>query len=128
MVDRRQEARERTYYRLDVLGKGGHLVGCMVDLSQGGMRVRRIAEEDFAQLENLTIELPRWLDLGRELQVKGRFVWYRETPDGMEGGFAFDGLSRKTESRLTQLIERIDQAAREDGLVQRDRVGLVSQP
>ncbi|MEM7310746.1 MAG: PilZ domain-containing protein [Planctomycetota bacterium] len=121
MSERRRTARDRAFYRLDVLNKRGKLVGCMADISPGGMRVRHIADDDLLAVERLTIELPRWMGLGRELPVAGRFVWYRESGGGSEGGFAFNGLSRKSNELVARLIEQISLAAREDGIVTWDQ-------
>ena len=119
--DRRKTARGRAFYRLDVLDKRGEPFGCMTDISAGGMRVTHITAEDLVSVARLHLELPRWMGLGRELVLKGRFVWYRETERGTEGGFAFHGPSRSAEATIERLIKVIAQAARALGM---DRTAL----
>lgn len=112
--DRRFAPRHEVAYRLDVVAPDGRH-GCLLDLSGGGMRVRFGAEQDLSASEKLTIELPRWLELERELKVRGRFVWIRHTDSGAtEAGFAFAGLSRKDQALLGELLVRLARAVAED--------------
>jgi hypothetical protein len=91
------------------------MVGCLLDLSAGGMRVLCGPGLDIINSENLRIEFPRWLDLGDGLAVRGRFVWCKACSDGTgtEAGFAFDALSKKDTAFLEMLIEKIADATQE---------------
>ena len=113
-ADRRLTARQLVTYRLDVVSPDGG-AGCLLDVSGSGMRVRFKAGLDVGSIQRLRIELPRWLELGTGLDLVGRFVWMRATPGGAtEAGFAFDGLSRKSESVLEVLVQRLCEARLED--------------
>ena len=113
-TERRSSVRQPVAYRLDVVVPGGN-AGCLLDVSASGMRVRFKLEVDLGTTEALRIELPQWLELGRSLDVRGRFVWVRRTESGVtEAGFAFDGHSRKESSALEALVERLSQALDED--------------
>jgi len=93
----------------------GGPTGCLLDVSRSGMRVRFKQELDVAAIEALRIDLPQWLELGRSLEVCGRFVWVRRTDSGAtEAGFAFDRLPRKEASVLQVLIQRLSDALAED--------------
>jgi c-di-GMP-binding flagellar brake protein YcgR len=112
--ERRTAARQAVTYRLDVIVPDGSS-GCLLDLSLTGMRIRFRSEVDLAAIQRLELEFPRWLELGRTLQVSGRFVWVRAADNGAtEAGFAFDGLSRKEESVIQVLIQRLAEALAED--------------
>jgi hypothetical protein len=112
--DRRAAERQVVAYRLDVSAPGG-ATGCLLDLSMGGMRVRFRCELDVAGTKRLTLTLPRWLELGTQLEVDGRFVWTREAKSGfLEVGFAFEELSRKQEGLVRLLIQRLSDALAED--------------
>lgn len=112
--DRRVAPRQVVAYRLDVVAEEGS-AGCLLDLSVTGMRVRFKPGLDLGSTQCLRIDFPRWLELGAGVDLGGRFVWMRARPDGgTEAGFAFDGLSRKAESLLTVLIQRLAEALAED--------------
>lgn len=114
--ERRALPRQEVSYRLDVIAPGGN-AGCLLDLSVSGMRVRFRSEIDVAGTQRLNVAFPRWLELGAGVQVGGRFVWMRTTKDGsIEGGFAFDGLSRKDAGLIQILIQRLAEALAEDRL------------
>jgi hypothetical protein len=113
-TERRSAIRHSVVYRLDVLAPGG-CAGCLLDLSITGMRVRFRDPLDLAAVQKLTVEFPRWLELGAGLELSGRFVWVRSTSEHVtEAGFAFDGLSRKEENVLRLLIQRLTEALSED--------------
>jgi hypothetical protein len=113
-TERRAAPRQAVVYRLDVVAPGGS-AGCLLDVSATGMRVRFKSELDLGATQRLRLEFPRWLELGSGLDVAGRFVWVRSTSRGAtEAGFAFDGLSRKDESVLLVLIQRLSEALLED--------------
>jgi hypothetical protein len=113
-VERRFAPRRQVVYRLDVVAPDGRH-GCLLDLSDGGMRVRFAAGQDLSDCEKLTIELPRWLGLGRELRVRGRFAWIRTSGAGAtESGFAFGSLARRDERLLGEVLEALARAVAED--------------
>jgi hypothetical protein len=101
-------------YRLDILTNEGE-VGCLLDLSLTGMRLRFKGEPDLAGVSALTIEFPRWLELGEGVTLGGRFAWMSKRDKGaVEYGFAFDGLGRKEQDVLAVLIQRLAEAQVED--------------
>jgi hypothetical protein len=112
--ERRAAPRQVVAYRLDVVEPGG-LHGCLLDVSLTGMRVRFRRAVDVSRIHALSIEFPRWLELGTGIELQGRFVWMRSTAAAdTEAGFAFDGLSRKAESLLRVLVQRLADALAED--------------
>lgn len=112
--ERRTAPRQTVTYRLDVIAEDGRN-GCLLDLSQAGMRVRFAQGFDVSGEQTLRIEFPRWLELGRGLDVRGRFAWIRTAERGAtEGGFAFTELSRKDQNLLAQLLEQLVEAMTED--------------
>ncbi|HEX6884891.1 MAG TPA: PilZ domain-containing protein [Planctomycetota bacterium] len=112
--DRRGAARQTVTYRLDVLAPSGS-AGCVIDVSQTGLRVRFREELDLAGTQRLKIVFPRWLELGPGLDLPGRFVWMRASPVGTtEAGFAFDALPRKERGLIQVLIQRLAEALAED--------------
>jgi len=112
--ERRAVPRQRVTYRLDVTTAQGDN-GCLLDLSTTGLRVRFKKELDVAAIHAIRIDFPRWLELGAGLDVSGRFVWVRAGSAGaVEAGFAFDELSRKVESVLEVLVQRLSDALVED--------------
>lgn len=113
-ADRRGSPRQAVIYRLDVLTPEG-VAGCVLDLSQSGMRVRFRGDLDLAATQRLEVLFPRWLELGRGVELRGRFVWMRASHGGaLEAGFAFDELSRKEEGLIQVLIQRLTDALAED--------------
>jgi len=113
-VERRSAPRQAVTYRLDVTATDG-CAGFLLDVSATGLRARFKQGLDVGATLALHIEFPRWLELGKGLDVSGRFVWVRAGENGAtEAGFAFDGLSRKSESILEVLIQRLCEARRED--------------
>ena len=114
IAERRSARRQQVAYRLDVITREG-LNGCLLDISTTGMRVRFSKGLDVSATEALRVEFPRWLELGKGLDLRGRFVWVRAgTGAATEAGFAFSGLSRKQQSQLSALIQRLAEALRED--------------
>jgi hypothetical protein len=112
--ERRVAPRQTVTYRLDVIAQDGRN-GCLLDLSQSGMRVRFPRGFPVSDEQSLRIEFPRWLELGQGMDVRGRFAWIRTAERGAtEGGFAFAELSRKDQSLLIQLLERLGAAMAED--------------
>ena len=112
--ERRVATRQAVVYRLDLELADGS-VGCLMDLSATGMRVRFKQALDVGSTQELHLDFPRWLELGGGLDVRGRFVWMRSTEQGgTEAGFAFDGLSRKESSLLEVLLQRLGEALAED--------------
>lgn len=112
--ERRTVQRQTVTYRLDVISQDGRN-GCLLDLSQSGMRVRFPRGFDVSGEQTLRIEFPRWLELGKGLDVRGRFAWIRTAERGAtEGGFAFAELPRKDLNLLGQLLERLVEAMSED--------------
>lgn len=112
--DRRIAQRQSVAYRLDVVTGQGE-VGCLLDLSLTGMRVRFKGELDTGVTNQLTIEFPRWLELGEGVPLKGRFAWMKSREAGVqEFGFAFDGVGRKEQGVLAVLIQRLADAQAED--------------
>jgi hypothetical protein len=113
-AERRAAPRQAVTYRLDVVA-GESIAGFLLDVSMTGLRARFKQGLDVGATQNLRIEFPRWLELGKGLDVRGRFVWLRAREGGVtEAGFAFDGLSRKSESVLEVLIQRLSEARVED--------------
>jgi len=113
-AERRATPRQVVTYRLDVLAPDGG-VGFLLDVSATGLRARFKNGIDVGAIHSLHIEFPRWLELGKGLDLSGRFVWVRAAEGGAtEAGFSFDGLSRKSESVLEVLIERLCEARLED--------------
>jgi hypothetical protein len=113
-AERRAAPRQTVAYRLDVIASDG-CAGFLLDLSTTGLRARFKHGADVGAIHSLRIEFPRWLELGTGLDVGGRFVWLRAGEGGAtEAGFAFDGLSRKSESVLAVLIQRLCEARLED--------------
>jgi hypothetical protein len=112
--ERRAAPRQAVTYRLDVIATG-EVSGFLLDISTTGLRARFKQGLDVGATQALRIEFPRWLELGKGLDVSGRFVWLRAREGGStEAGFAFDGLSRKSESVLEVLIQRLSEARLED--------------
>lgn len=116
MAERRQTRRRRVAYRMDVTDQERSMVGCLLDLSTGGMRVLCGPGVDIVGSDELRIEFPRWLDLGEGLPVKGRFVWCKACGDGYgtEAGFAFDAMSKKESLLLEALIDKLAAAIQDD--------------
>lgn len=112
--DRRVAQRQSVAYRLDVVTSQGE-VGCLLDLSLTGMRVRFKGELDAGLTKELTLEFPRWLELGDGVSLVGRFAWMKRREAGVqEFGFAFDGVGRKEQGILAVLIQRLAEAQAED--------------
>ncbi len=115
LVEKRRAPRRPVLYRLDVTDASDRLVGYLVDISLGGMRVRCTAGTNVNEANHLRVVLPRWMDLGETLDFSGRFAWCKPADDErVEGGFVFDGLSDRDRSALDAFIERIADAAVED--------------
>lgn len=113
-AERRVAQRQTVVYRLDVVTDSGE-VGCLLDLSLTGMRVRFKEELDTGSAQQLTVEFPRWLELGEGVTLGGRFAWMSRRDKGvLEFGFAFDDLAKKEQSVLAVLIERLAEAQAED--------------
>ncbi len=102
---------------MDVTVGPGKLLGCIVDLSLGGMRLRCAPGADLTVVSRVRIEFPRWVGLGEGLALRGRFAWRKPAdPNGwFEAGFAVQELSKAERSTIEALIGRLEQAAREDG-------------
>ena len=115
--DRRALARQRVRYRMDVLDASGAFFGCMLDVSHSGMRILCAEEIDALTVTKLRIQLPKWLALGDEICVQGRFVWCKaQSRQRVEGGFAFDGLKACDYALLEKLVEALAVAAQHDEL------------
>ena len=113
-AERRSAPRQAVTYRLDVIATDG-CAGFLLDVSTNGLRARFKQGLDVGATLALRIEFPRWLELGKGLDLCGRFVWVRAGENGAtDAGFAFDGLSRKSESVLEVLIQRLCEARLED--------------
>jgi len=113
-AERRAAPRQAVTYRLDVVAPDAGS-GFLLDVSTTGLRARFKPGLDVGSIQSLRIEFPRWLELGKWLDVNGRFVWVRAHEGGVtEAGFAFDGLSRKSEGVLEVLIQRLSEARLED--------------
>ena len=114
-VERRSAPRKRVAYRMDVTDDERAMVGCLLDLSTGGMRVLCSGNMDILNVQSLRIEFPRWLDLGDGLPVKGRFVWCKSCSDGYgtEAGFAFDSMSKKDKALLEMLVNKLAEATQD---------------
>ena len=113
-TERRGATRQAVTYRLDVLAPEGG-VGCVLDLSLTGLRVRFRGAIDVAATQRLKVVFPRWLELGDGLDLGGRFVWMSTTREGCtEAGFAFDELSRRDSGVVQVLIQRLAEALAED--------------
>jgi len=112
--ERRATPRQVVTYRLDVITPDGG-AGFLLDISSTGLRARFKQGIEVSAIHSLRLEFPRWLELGKGLDLSGRFVWVRAAGGGAtEAGFSFDGLSRKSESVLEVLIERLCEARLED--------------
>ena len=113
-TERRNAQRQTVAYRLDVVTNAGD-VGCLLDLSLSGMRVRFKGGGEVGGATALTIEFPRWLELGAGVTLSGRFAWMSRKDKGVgEYGFAFDGVGRKEQGVLAVLIQRLAEAQAED--------------
>ncbi len=117
VVERRSTPRSQVRYRMDVTCGPGKLLGCIVDLSLGGMRVRCTPGADLAAVNRVRIEFPRWVGLGEGLSLRGRFAWRKPADQNgwFEAGFAVQEPSKQERSTIESLIGRLEQAAREDG-------------
>ena len=73
-AERRTSPRLPVVYRLDVIADGGN-VGCLLDISTSGMRVRFKQPLDVGATQSLRVVFPRWLELGDGLETRGRFAW-----------------------------------------------------
>ena len=115
-IERRKTPRQRVHYRMDVSDPNGEFFGCLLDVSSSGMRVLTSEDVNVLNVTKLKIELPRWLELGETIRIEGRFVWCKAKSRGkMEAGFSFDGLRESEQDKLDQLVDRVSQAAEEDG-------------
>lgn len=114
--DRRQSPRVQTTYRMDVCDDAGRAVGCLLDVSLGGLRLFCDDRIDLGGTSELEIRFARWLQLGEGMSLPGRFVWMRPTGRGtaMEAGFLFDKLNRNRTKALTRFIDAITEAAEYD--------------
>ncbi|MCZ6599110.1 MAG: PilZ domain-containing protein [Planctomycetota bacterium] len=115
--DRRAAPRTKVTYRMDVIEPEGDLLGCILDLSAAGMRMKCFGNVDLQSTDRLKIRFPMWVGLGPGIEVQGRFVWSKTVPSGYEGGFAFHRRSRKQTALLEELIATLARAAEEDGLI-----------
>ena len=114
--DRRAIARQRVHYRMDVCENSEALFGCLLDVSTTGMRVLCSEDVDVLNVSKLRIRLPLWLELGPEIRVEGRFVWCKAMArQRVEAGFSFGALKERERTVLEHLIQRLSQAADEDG-------------
>jgi len=115
--ERRKRNRERVHYRMDVLDGAGAFFGCLLDVSTSGMRVLCSEEVDVLKVTSLHIHLPKWLELGPEIRVQGRFVWCKaQSRQRVEGGFSFEGVHEHECTLLEHLLDRLATAAAADGL------------
>ena len=115
-AERRAVPRQPVTYRLDVVAEDG-CAGYLLDVSVTGLRARFKQGLDLERTRGLRIEFPRWLELGKGVDLGGRFVWVRVSETGAtEVGFAFDALSRKDRSVLEVLVQRLSEARIEDAL------------
>ncbi len=113
-AERRSAPRQMVTYRLDVIATDG-CAGFLLDVSATGLRARFKQGLDVGATLALRLEFPRWLELGKGLDLSGRFVWVRPGENGAtEAGFAFDELSRKSDTVLAVLIQRLSDARLED--------------
>ena len=113
--ERRGDSRRRVSYRMDVMDAEGALAGCVLDISQGGMRLACAPDLDVGHASSLWIAFPRWMNLGDGMSLSGRFVWCRpDGPHGTEAGFSFDAPSKKQRAVLASLIDLIEKANAED--------------
>lgn len=105
--DRRR--RKRVAYRMDVTAPSGAYAGCLLDLSDEGLRMLCAPGFDFARGDRLRIQVPRWLDLGPSVEVRGHFIWSKAFGDGeTEAGYVFDKLPGKVRAVVGLLIERVE--------------------
>ena len=113
----------RIHYRMDVLDKKGTFFGCILDVSLGGMRISCSTEKDIVDAEKLRIVVPRWVSIEREIDIRGRFIWYRQEGSGkIEAGFRFDSLRERDRRSLEKLLERLSVAISEDEVVDSAKV------
>jgi hypothetical protein len=108
-LERRVAPRQTVTYRMDVSAADGTL-GYLLDVSMNGMRVFFRDVKNLAEIAEIHIDFPRWLELGNGLDVRGRFAWVRPSGAGAEGGFAFDGLSKSERTLLGELVEKLADA------------------
>ncbi len=113
--ERRVAPRQTVTYRMDVSASDG-AQGYLLDVSISGMRVFFKQGADVAGTTEIRIDFPRWLELGSGMTARGRFAWVRPSGSSIEGGFAFDGLSRVELALLGRMIERLAEALRADAL------------
>jgi len=115
--ERRKQKRQRVHYRMDVLDGSGAFFGCLLDVSTAGMRVLCSDEVDVLKVTSLRIHLPKWLELGSEIRLQGRFVWCKaQSRQRVEGGFSFESVPERESTLLEQLVDRLAAAAAADGL------------
>jgi len=114
-ADKRRTHRRPVLYRLDITNSSDVLVGYLVDISGGGMRVRCVPGIEVSLVDELCIVLPRWMDMSKTLTMQGRFAWCRPFSDGrLEAGFVFGDHGDAQHATLESLIEKIAEAAIED--------------
>jgi len=115
LTEQRRAFRRPVLYRLDVTDAKGGPVGYLVDISPGGMRVRCAPGVSVAEVEELRVVFPRWMELRESLTLHGRFAWCKPFEEGRtEGGFVFDRLTPEKNEILAALMEKIADAAIED--------------
>ncbi len=114
-IEQRRAFRRPVLYRLDVTDESNELVGYLVDISLGGMRVRCVPGLEVKDVRQLRIVLPRWMEMFEFLPVPGRFAWCKPFGERRsEGGFVFGDLTGERVARLETLIDKIADAATED--------------
>jgi hypothetical protein len=114
-LERRADPRVRVCYRLDVFA-GERWIGYLCNLSLSGLRVMCRTQVDLTTLDRLRIALPRWLEMGDELELRCRSAWWRPArDDGIEAGFAVESPTRRVRNRLQMLLARLVEASTEDG-------------
>ena len=111
--DRRSTERTVVSYRLDAWDERDGFLGCILDISAYGVRVLMLEDAQVENVKAVRLDLPRWLDMGSSLELKGRFVWCRTKRESgaTEAGFSFDPVSRAQQRKLKELVKKLSAVA-----------------
>lgn len=117
-AERRGGQRSPVIYRLDITDVSNQQIGYLKDLTVTGMRVRCNPGVDMAEINSLVLLFPKWMGIGEQLKVTGRFVWTKPVNEGRtEGGFLFESLRAVQLEALESVIDSVIKAATEDELL-----------
>ena len=107
--DRRAAPRNQVAYRFDAWDDRGNFLGCILDMSTLGVRVLLMEDIDVQKVKGLRFDLPRWMNMGPHVEVKGGFVWSKDPRDNgeREAGFSFDAISAAQLKKMERLIKSL---------------------